>query len=133
MKKFAAILISAMLLCACTPQDAMDAAQSTAAPTQSPAKQTTEEKMMYETSDRICVNQIGYKKDGDKRFWCLDEMQTFNVVREDTQEVVFSGGANEISPDSAIGGIATWYGDFTELNAPGEIFYCGGRQKIIYI
>ena len=127
MKNAAAILICLLLLASCTPKPvAFDTENPT--DTQIPAATPAKEKIMYELDENIAVNQVGYAVSGKKTFWMLGGASSFDVVREETESIIYSASTKELGMDTAIGSIAS-FGDFSEVTEPGRYFIAVDGKK----
>jgi len=120
MRKIAVILFFVILFASC---DAMEAKSDAQNISQMPTESATapQEKIMYELSENIAVNQVGYSIAGKKIFWVTKKADTFDIVRVDSGEVVFSGNITMLGLDEAIGKVSG-YGDFSAFMDSGKYF-----------
>ena len=126
MKRIAAILFIMLLFSSCSAQKENEAA-STPQPT--PTLTHSKEKPMYELSENIAINQIGYAPSAHKVFWATEDAETFSVVRTDTEETVYSGEIESFGMDGAIGA-DSGFGDFSAVRAEGKYFIAvDGKAK----
>lgn len=76
----------------------------------------------------ILVDQVGYIPDSEKiaMFRNITNETEFSVISADTGETVFTGKLYG-ETDNSWADEVDWYGDFSELNAPGKYYIsCGG-------
>lgn len=71
---------------------------------------------------QIFVNQLGYKTDLTKYFYTNINASTFEVVNEQTGNVVFNGQLNLISTNDPATGMLIKKGDFSPLTNEGNYF-----------
>lgn len=71
---------------------------------------------------QIFVNQLGYKTVLPKYFYTNINSSTFEVLNEQTGNVVFNGQLNLISTNDPATGMLIKRGDFTSLTAAGNYF-----------
>ena len=127
MKNAAAILICLIMLASCIPKPVNIDPENTT-DTQSPTAAPAKEKIMYELDENIAVNQIGYFSSGKKVFWMPGVAGSFDIVREDTGDIIYSASMHEQGMDTAIGSIAS-FGDFSEVTQPGRYFIAVDGNK----
>lgn len=77
----------------------------------------------------VVVNQVGYKPGQEKKVLCNFSCDSFTVLQNETNEIVFSGDMNKRIEKDPATGMIVFEGNFTGFTKEGEYYVSIGEQK----